>query len=267
MMKKVTTLVATGVLALSLVGCGSSSTTSSTNQTGSANDSNGAKNQTITFAISPDGPPFGYKDNGQLTGFDVELVQKIAEKEHLSVQWKEMKFDGIIPALQSKQVDGAVSAITIRDDRKKVTNFTDPYFDSGLCLVVKKGSPIHSLSDLKGKKIVAKQGSSGLAKAKELAAQYGATVKILEDEATLYMDVENGGSDAMINDFPFVAAKIKSGTASGLQIVGDKLTGEQYGIAIAKGKDDLLAAFNKELKALKDDGEYKQLYDKYFGSN
>lgn len=259
-MKKTVTGIIMGLLFLSLAGCGSAN--SSGNQATSA----GASKQSITFATSPDGPPFTYKENGKLTGFDIDLVEQIAKKENLDVKWNEMKFDGIIPALQAKQVDGAVSAITIREDRKKVTNFTDPYYDSGLVLVVKKGSPIHSLTDLKGKTIVAKQGSSGLAKAKELANQYGAKVKILEDEATLYMDVQNGGSDALINDLPFVAVKIKSGSASDLQIVGDKLTGEQYGIAIAQGKEDLLTKFNQGLKEMKDNGEYKKLYDNYFGA-
>jgi glutamine transport system substrate-binding protein len=178
-----------------------------------------------------------------------------------------MKFNGIIPALQAKQVDAAVAAITIRDDRKQVVNFTDPYFDSGLVLVTKKDSPIAKLEDLKGKTIVAKQGSSGLAKAKELADKYGAKVKILEDEATLYMDVQKGGSDALVNDFPFVAGKIKSGTAADLHIVGDKLTGEQYGIAINKNQKELLDKFNKDLAEMKKNGEFKKIYDKYFGSN
>jgi glutamine transport system substrate-binding protein len=246
-MRKIIVGILTALLAIGLFGCSSS------------------KNDTITIATSPDGPPFGYKEGDKLTGFDTEIVEYIAKKENLKVDWKFMKFDGIIPALQSKSVDGAVAAITIRDDRKKVTNFTDPYFDSGLVLVVKKDSPIQALEDLKGKKIVAKQGSSGLAKAKELAEKYGAEVKILEDETTLYLDVQKGGSDALVNDFPFVTQKIKSGTAKDLKIIGDKLTGEQYGIAIAKGKEDLLDKFNKDLKEMKDNGEYKKIYDKYFG--
>ncbi|RNB57771.1 basic amino acid ABC transporter substrate-binding protein [Brevibacillus gelatini] len=241
--------------AISLVGCGSQET-------------GGSTNDTLIFAVAPDGGAFSSRDSsGKLTGFDIELVESIAAKENLKVEWKEMKFNGIIPALQAKQVDGAAASITIREDRKAVTNFTDPYFDSGLVMVVKKDSPISSIDDLKDKTIVAKQGTSGLEKANELAKEKGAKVKILEDEATLYMDVEAGGSDVLINDFPFVANKIKSGTAANLKIVGDKLTGEEYGIAIAKGKEDLLEKFNKHLKEMKENGEYQKLYDKYFGSN
>jgi polar amino acid transport system substrate-binding protein len=219
------------------------------------------------FATAPDGGAFSSKENGKLKGFDIEIVETIAKKENLSVDWKEMKFSGIIPALQSKQIDGAAAAITIRDDRKAVTNFTDSYFKSGLVLVVKKNSSIKGVQDLKGKTIVAKQGTSGLEKANQLATEYGAKVKILEDEPTLYMDVESGGSDALINDFPFVTDKIKSGTAGNLKIVGDRLTGEDYGIAITKGKDDILNKFNKRLQEMKQNGEYQAIYDKYFGTN
>jgi polar amino acid transport system substrate-binding protein len=249
-------LAVTCLTAVGLVGCGAKE----------APTQSQPENKTVVFATAPDGGAFSARDkNGKLTGFDIELVESIAKKENLNVDWKEMKFSGIIPALQAQQVDGAAAAITIRDDRKKVTNLSDPYFDAGLVLIVKKDSPIKSVNDLKDKTIVAKQGTSGLEKANELAKEHGAKVKVWEDEATLYMDVELGGSDALINDFPFIAAKIKSGTAANLKIVGEKLTGEQYGIAIAKGKEDLLEKFNKHLKEMKENGEYKQLYEKYFG--
>lgn len=253
--KILVSLVIGCLTAFGLAGCG-------------AKDTGGNANNTLVFAVAPDGGAFSSRDgSGKLTGFDIELVESLAAKDNYKVEWKEMKFNGIIPALQAKQVDGAAASITIRDDRKQVTNFTDPYFESGLVMVVKKDSPIKSVDDLKDKTIVAKQGTSGLEKANELAKEKGAKVKILEDEATLYMDVEAGGSDVLINDFPFVANKIKSGTAANLQIVGDKLTGEEYGIAIAKGKEDILEKFNKHLKEMKENGEYKKLYDKYFGSN
>ncbi|WP_231603664.1 basic amino acid ABC transporter substrate-binding protein [Bacillus sp. FJAT-27231] len=243
---------------LSMIGC------SSQEKSGAAEES---ANNVLVFATAPDGGAFSEKKDGELVGFDIEIVESLAKKADFKVEWKEMKFNGIIPALQSKQIDGAAAAITIRDDRKAVVDFTDSYFDSGLVLVVKKGSAIKTAEDLKGKTIVAKQGTTGLEKAQELAAKYGANVKILEDEPTLYMDVEKGGSDALVNDFPFVAEKINSGTAGDLEIIGEKLTGEDYGIAIAKGNEEVVKKFNQHLKEMKENGEYQAIYDKYFGSN
>lgn len=248
------------MLALSLAGCGGEKSASG--------DMGKMASNKISVAVINDYPPFEYKENGKLTGFDVELVEAIAKKENLQVEWKEMKFDGIIPALQAKQVDAAVSAITIRPDRAQVVDFANPYFKSGLSLVVKKDSPIQKLEDLKGKTIVAKQGTTGLEKAKELAQKYGATVKTLQDDTALYLDVETGNSDALVNDFPTAAFKINvDGSNAKLRILGDKLTGEDYGIAIVKGNKDLLNMFNAGLKALQDSGEFKQMYDKYFAAN
>lgn len=248
------------ILTFSLLGCSSSPTKPA--------DANAGGSQKITVAAINDYPPFEFKENGKLVGFDVELVEAIAKKANLQVEWKEMKFDGIIPALQAKQINAAISAITIRDDRKQVVDFTDSYFTSGLSLVVKKDSTISKLEDLKGKTIVAKQGTTGLNKANELAVKYGAKVKVLQDDTTLYLDVETGNSDVTINDFPGAAYKIKiDGANSKLRILGDKLTGEEYGIAIVKNDKELLDKFNKGLKALKDSGEFQQIMNKYFGTN
>lgn len=255
MKKKIGLLLLTGALMFGIMGCGKGEVEGKSDE-----------KKVVVIAISPDGPPFSYKDNGKLTGFDIDIIKAIAEEEGFEVDWKEMKFNGIIPALQSRQVNGAVGAITIRDDRKEVVDFTDPYFESGLVLVTKTDSTIESLEDLKGKTIVAKQGSSGLEKANQLAEEYGAKVKILEDEATLYIDVQKGGSDALVNDFPFVMSKLKLDTIDDLKIVGERLTGEEYGIAITKGDTELIETFNKHLHEMKEDGRYDKIYEAYFGT-
>lgn len=258
MNKKLGVGIISVAIAVGLAGCGTKDNSVSQGQ-------KQEQAKKLIFATTSDNQPFGYLQNGNLSGFDIDIVNTIAKKEHYDIQWKQMKFDGIIPALQSKSVDGATAAITIRDDRKKVTDFTDPYFDSGLVLAVNKKSGIQKLEDLKGKTIVAKQGSSGLVEANKLAQQYGAKVKILEDEPTLYMEVQNGGADAIVNDLPFVMTKVNSGTASFLTVFNQKLTTEEYGIAISKNDPEVLKAFNKDLAEMKSDGEYDKIYAKYFG--
>lgn len=258
--KRIALIAVSLILALSLFGCSNQD-----QKQASSTSADGAKK--IVVGVINDYPPMEFKDNGKLVGFDIDLVEAIAKKENMQIEWKEMKFDGLIPALQAKQVDAAVAAITIRPDRQEVVDFTTPYMKSGLSLIVKKGGSVTKLEDLKGKTIVAKQGTTGLKKAQELAAKYGAKVKVLQDDTALYLDVEAGNSDATINDFSSAAYKVKvDGDKSKLAIIGDKLTGEDYGIAVTKGNKEVLDKFNHGLQALKDSGEYDQIMQKYFAT-
>jgi glutamine transport system substrate-binding protein len=260
-----------GIVALSLAGCGAQSGTGSTGGAGAnASSSSAAQNgasKTVAVASINDYPPFEFEKNGQLDGFDIELMQEVANAENLKVNWKVMKFDGIIPALQANQVDAAISDITIRADRAQVVNFTPTYIEDGATLVVKKGSQIKSVSDLKGKTIVAKQGTTNLTEAQKLAQQYGAKVTIVQDDASLYLAVESGQADAMIQDYAGVAYKIKTdGDNSKIQIVGSPLTNEPIGIAVSKSNSTLLNELSEGLKKLKANGEYDKLHSEYFGS-
>ncbi|WP_227938567.1 transporter substrate-binding domain-containing protein [Alkalihalobacillus deserti] len=221
--------------------------------------------QTISVAVVQDYPPFEYMVDGELTGFDVEIVEAIAANQNLEVNWEIMKFGGIIPALQANQVDAAVSAITIRDDRAEVVDFTAPYFESGLSLVVPKDSEINSIEDLAGATIVAKQGTSGLEKAREFIEQYNGDEIVLQEDATMYMEVISGNGDALINDYPSVAYKIATdGEDTEIRIVGDRLTGEDYGIAVSKGAEGLLEKLDAGLAEIIGNGQYDEIYESYF---
>lgn len=221
--------------------------------------------QTISVAVVQDYPPFEYMADGNLTGFDIEIVEAIAANQNLEVDWKIMKFDGIIPALQANQVDAAVSAITIREDRAEVVDFTAPYFESGLSLVVPKDSEIQAIEDLEGATIVAKQGTSGLEKAREFIAEYNGSEIVLQEDATMYMEIISGNGDALVNDYPSVAYKIATdGDDSEIRIVGDRLTGEDYGIAVSKGAEGVLEKLDAGLAAIMESGEYDEIYESYF---
>lgn len=246
-----------GIIAFALAGCGTDEV--------EGDETSGESKEEITVAAVQDYPPFEYKVDEELTGFDVELVEAVAEKADVTVNWKIMKFDGIIPALQANQVDAAVSAIGIREDRLEVVNFSDPYFEAGLSMVTLKDSAIEGEADLEGKTIVAKQGTSSLKLANELAEKYSGEVTKLQDDATMYMELENGNADVVINDYASVAYKInQDGEDSQLRIVGDKYPSEDYGIAISKGSEELVEKVNTGLQELKDSGEFDEIYNKYF---
>ena len=143
-MKRLLFLLGTiGVLSIILVGCSNSNS-----------DVGASGGEKVSVAALNNYPPLIFKQDGKLTGFEYDLLQAIAEEENLELEFKEMKFDGFIPGLQSNQVDIA-SSLLIREERKEVVDFSDIFLNSGLVLAVANNSSIQSFEDLKGKTIVA----------------------------------------------------------------------------------------------------------------
>ena len=221
-----------------------------------------AQKKVITVGADTTFPPFEMEEHGKITGFDIDLIQAIAKKEGLTVKLQTMDFQGLIPAIQTGTIDVAVAGITITDQRAKVVDFSHPYYHSGLSLLVKKDSAVHGLSDLKGKSVAVKLGTTAdLMMSKEAGVQVQRFSNI--DDA--YNQMENGGADAVVFDNPVNLNYAKG--HSGVHVVGDLLTGEDYGIAVTKQDSGLLKKINDGLYKVYKSGEYKKLYDHYFGSD
>lgn len=220
-----------------------------------------------TFAIATDTTfaPFEFRDaGGELTGVDMDLIREVARRGGFTVDIKSVGFDAALQALQSGQVDGVIAGMSITDARKQVFDFSDPYFESGIQMAVKKNSTIASYADLRGYTVVAKTGSEGLRFAQSIAGQYGFTVKALAQADTMYSEVNAGTAAAVFDDYPVLAYGIKQG--NGLKTVTAKERGSAYGFAVNKGQNGpLLAAFNAYLAAMKADGTYQQILEKYLG--
>ncbi|SIO72367.1 amino acid ABC transporter substrate-binding protein, PAAT family [Burkholderia sp. GAS332] len=218
----------------------------------------------VTVAILTTAPPFEYKDGAELKGFEVDLLQAIAAKEDLKLQYVEMKFEGMIPALQSHQVDVAAAGFFTTNARKAVLDFSSPHYRQGNVLATSISSPIRSFTDLKGATILAKKGAASVPVADKLAVQYGAHVKVLNDEPSMYMDVATGQSQALVNDSAVIAYKIKiDGAHASLRQVGAVLEEQDVAFAFPKGSA-LTKKFNEGLQKIKQNGEYKTIYSRYF---
>ncbi|WP_342513532.1 transporter substrate-binding domain-containing protein [Sporosarcina sp. FSL K6-1522] len=257
-MKKSTLFITTiCVLLVILSGCGDNSTHTS-------EKSNTENPTTVAVAVLNNYPPLIYKDQGQLSGMDYDILNAIAKHENLALEYKEMKFDGFFAALQARQADVAASGITITDERKEIVDFTDVYYESGLVLVTRNDSSIETFEDLKDKTIVATNGSTTHEMAKEVAAQYDAKSKALKETDTVYLDVENGYSDALIMNRPPLLYKMKvSGDNNKLKIVGENLTIDRYAYAVSKDKPELKEKLNSGLQKIKISGEYDEIVDKW----
>ena len=185
--------------------------------------------------------PFEFPKEGSkdLTGFDIELIEALGKQMGYKVEMVSMGFDALIPALNSNNIDVAIAGMTITDERKKVVDFTESYYTSGLMIMVRKDSNVKSIDDLKGKTIACQIGTTGENKSRTVE---GAKVKAFNTQDEASLELKNGGA----------------------KTVGERMEAEPYGIAVKKGSK-LAGDLNKALAELKKSGEYDKLYTKWFG--
>jgi polar amino acid transport system substrate-binding protein/glutamine transport system substrate-binding protein len=255
------------VLALAVTaGCGGKPAADAVSS-GSASQGAGTDGQAVTVKLAADTtfPPFEMQKNGEVTGFDIDLMKAIAQKENFALKISTMNFTGLIPAVQTGQADVGVAGITIKKSRMKAVNFSNAYYKSGLSILVKKSDAgsIRGLADLKGKTIATKKGTSSVDKAKEVE---GAKIRQFDNIDDAYNELLNGGAQAVIFDNP-VNSNFASTHADQVTITGGLLSGEYYGIAVNKDQTELLKKINEGLAQLRKDGTYDKLYKQYFGDD
>lgn len=208
-------------------------------------------------------PPFENMEADKPVGFDVDLLGAIAKKLGVEAKFTNNKFDGLIPALNSKKFDAVVSAMTITADRKKEVLFSDPYIDSNQSIATKKDAGIKDIAGLKGKTVGVQTGTTGEAWSKE-NVKNAKEIKSYDTALDAFTALQAGQIQAVINDLPVSAYIVKD--KAELQIVKEIKTDESYGVAMRKDDTKLGEAINKALKALKDDGTYDTIYNKWFGT-
>ena len=218
----------------------------------------------VRIGLNAEYPPFeSVDDAGEIVGFDPDLDKAIAEAAGFDYELVNTRWDGIFVALASGEFDAVSSAATITDERKQTVDFSDPYFNAGQVLAVKVGSDITSVDQLGGKRVGVQLGTTGDIWATD---NTGAEV-VRYDEITLaFQALAQGDVDAVINDLPVSADIIKANPEMDVEIIGGSLTDEFYGIAVNKDRPEVLAAINKGLAAIKENGVYDQIYEKWMGT-
>jgi polar amino acid transport system substrate-binding protein len=207
-------------------------------------------------------PPMEFTESGKRTGFDVDLVEAIAKKLGKQVEWVDIDFKGLIPGLVSHRFDMAVSAIYITDERKKVVDFTEPYYAGGLVAMVKDDSSIQKLSDLDGKKVTVQVGTKSVGFLQE---RYPKVQRVeVEKNQEMFNLVDIGRADAAVTGKPAAYQYVR--TRPGLKVLPEQLTTEEYGMALRKDEPELTKAVNKAIEQVKADGTYAAIVKKWFPS-
>lgn len=209
--------------------------------------------------------PFEFQDENskEYVGFDVDLIKAIGKQLGYEVQIQNMNFDGLIPGLEVNTIDVAIAGMTITDARSQKVNFSKPYYQSGLTIVVKSdNNAIKSFKDLEGKKIAVQIGTTGATEAHKIK---DAQVREFNNAPEAFMELKAGGVDAVVNDKPVNEYYIAKSGSTDAKTVGEPQQAEEYGIAVAKKNTELAGKLDKALDELKKNGEYEKIYVKWFG--
>lgn len=248
-------------LSAGFVGCSGGDTSGGD---ASGGDTAGELKDTYTVATDSSFVPFEFEEDGEHVGFDMDIINGIAEEAGFDVKLEVTNFDGIIPGLQTGSFDIAIAGITITDERKAAVDFTSPYYKSGTRIGVPvDNTDITSMEDLDGKTVASRLGSAPLDYLAENVP--GAKALPFEQLDQMYLAVEGGSADALLYDAPNVEYYISTTGDGKLKAVGDLYEAQEYGIAVSKDNEALVDAMNQALANMIDDGRYAETYEKWFG--
>lgn len=255
MKKSIIAILLAFVLVFSITACGSSS------------DAEGDV-PVLKVGTEPTFPPFDTTDDdGNIAGFDMDLITAIGEDQGFDVEFVNLSFDGLIPALKAGNIDIVAAGMNKEDpERQKQVDFTEAYYDSQLFVAVTiDNDTINGIDDLTSDmKVAAQTGTTGADKVTELANDGTiAEAVILDGLDTCMMQLLNGDVAAVINDKPVTEVYMKN-QPDKIKMVGEALNAESYGFAVQKDNTELLEKLNTGLQNMKDNGTFDELIEKWF---
>jgi polar amino acid transport system substrate-binding protein len=224
---------------------------------------------TLTVCSDVPYPPFEYEDADApsgYSGFDIDLVQAIADHLDLELEVVESGFDGLESGatLAAGQCDLAASAMTITEERAENLNFSDPYYEAeAQSLIVLADSGIESLEDLSGQAVGVQAATTGAAYAEDNAPD-DVEIQEFPSGPDIFTAMRAGQVGGGLQDLPVNRQQVEQD--DDFEIVEEYDTQEEYGFAAAQGNDQLIETINQALAELQEDGTYDQIFDEYFAA-
>ena len=265
-MKKLLTALLTGAASLSLVACG--------------------KSNKLVIGTNAAFPPFEYKEDGNITGFDMDLIKKYGESVGKKIEIKDMDFDAALTSASTGKIDIAIAGITKNEKREKTLSFSDGYYSSNQVVVLSTATAnaiktatetmtndekiTYILSQLEGKKIGVQRATTGQFYVEgdadwEFDGIKDAKCNPYDNGGLAIKDLNDGKIDAVILDEAPAKNIVSKNYSTTLSILDSALTEEEYAIAVKKGNTELVNSLNEFIKTIKANGEYDKLLEKYFG--
>ena len=262
-------LAAAGLSSVALVGCGSSpATDDATDAAPESVDTGAASTGTLIVGFDSSYPPYGYVgDDGEYTGFDLELAQEVATRNDWEVQLEPVDWDAKDTMLDSGAINCIWNGFTM-EGREDDYTFSEPYMLNGQVVVVRADSGIASFDDLAGKAVITQVDSAAYnvlagedATQAELAATF-ASLETIGEYNTAFMQLESGAVDAVACDLSIAAYQLAAKPDAYVQL-DEFLSEEHYAVGFKKGDDATADAVNEALRAMDEEGFVQELCDKY----
>ncbi len=218
-------------------------------------------------------PPFSWKEaDGTLRGFDIDIAMMLCASMGVECELIEQDWDGIIPALLNKRYDAIIASMSITDERKKRVDFTNKYYNTPAIFVAPEDSGIEiSASGLAGKRIGVQRATIHQCWVEK--AYPDAELVLYGTQEEVFQDLAAGRIDAQLSDsVQSLEGLLNTDAGKGFAFVGEaqedlECFGEGAGIAVRKGNPELVQSFNNAIQAIRADGSYQKLSDKYFGTD
>jgi arginine/ornithine transport system substrate-binding protein len=230
-----------------------------------------AQNKDLKVAIDPNYEPFTFKTaDGKFTGFDVDIASALCEQMKRKCVFVEQGWDAMVPGLQAKKYDVIISSLSVTEDRLKLIDFSDKYYNTPSRVVLKKGLRYDGPPSLNGKKIGVLKASTQEKFALGELKPAGVEVISYETTEKVYADIKAGRLDGTVADFVEVNGGFlskpdgKDYTLAGPELYIQKYFGIGIGVGLRKGDEALKTELNAAIKAIRANGAYKTANDKYF---
>lgn len=252
--KLLSTFISAIAVSMVLAACGTDSKESS------SGDGSGAKEKLVAGTEATFAPFESLDDNGKIVGIDVDTLNAIGKETGNQFEIKNIGWEPVFQQVTNGEIDLGASGITITKERKETYDFTEPYFEATQLIVVKEGSKIKSLDDLKDKKIAVQINTTGHIAAKKLQGKSSSNIKAYENQPLAFQEVINGSVDAAIGDNAVVNEYLKNNPDSKLKTIEDSaFEKEYYGFMVKKGNKEVLDVLNKGLKKIKENGKLAEI--------
>lgn len=267
--KVISVLIAAGMMISLFSGCGSKDSAADAPAETKKESQEEAKGEKTTFTVGFDAeyPPYGYMDeNGEYTGFDLELAEAVCELEGWELVKKPINWDSKDMELNSGSIDCIWNGFTMNGREEEYT-FSVPYVDNSQVIVVAKDAGIEKLTDLAGKTVGVQAASAALdvlqsEEGQKALADTFAALNEFADYNTAFTELQAGALDALAIDIGVAQYQLKS-RGEGFVMLEETLNKEQYAIGFKKGNQELCDIVNADLQKLTDEGKVQELAEKY----